>query len=49
MNSIRLLDESTTTEKVSIYKDIVQLTLTLFSLHLANEQTIAIWRSLTGH
>ena len=49
MNPTRLLDESTTTKKVSIYKVIAQLALTLFSLHLANEQTIAIWRSLTGH
>ena len=49
MNSIRLLDESTTTEKVSIYKDIVQLTLTLFTLHLVNEKILDIWRSLTGH
>ena len=49
MNSIKLLDENTTTKKISIYKVIAQLALTLFSLHLANEQTIAIWRSLTGH
>lgn len=33
----------------SIYKVIVQLGLTLLCLHIANEKTIYIWRSLTGH
>ena len=49
MNPTRLLDESTTTKKVSIYKVIAQLALTLFTLHLVNEKILDIWRSLTGH
>lgn len=49
MNSIKLLDENTTTKKIYIYKVIVQLALTLFTLHLVNEKILDIWRSLTGH
>jgi hypothetical protein len=49
MKSIKLLDENTTTKKISVYEVIAQLALTLFSLHLVNEKIIDIWRSLTGH
>ena len=49
MKSIKLLDENTATKKISDQNGIAQLALTLFSLHLVNEKTIDIWRSLTGH
>jgi hypothetical protein len=36
-------------EQKSSYKVTVQLALTLFCLYIANNKTIDIWRSLTGH
>lgn len=35
--------------KKATYKVIVQLVLALFCLYIANEITIDVWRSLTGH
>ena len=37
------------TQKPKTAKNIVQLMLTLFALYVANDITIDIWRSLTGH
>jgi hypothetical protein len=36
-------------EQKSPYKIIVQFALTMLCLYIANEKTIDIWRSLTGH
>jgi hypothetical protein len=36
-------------EQKSPYRVIVQLALTILCLYIANEKTIDIWRSLTGH
>lgn len=33
----------------NIAKNILQLTITLYALYIANEISIDIWRSLTGH
>lgn len=44
---MKLLDRHV--EQKSTYKVIVQLSLTLLCLHIANAKTIDIWRSLTGH
>ena len=37
------------TQKPKTTKNIVQLMLTLSALYVANDITIDIWRSLTGH
>lgn len=44
---MKLLDRHV--EQKSPYKVIVQLSLTLLCLYIANAKTIDIWRSLTGH
>ena len=44
---MKLLDRHI--EQKSPYKIIVQFTLTMLCLYIANEKTINIWRSLTGH
>ena len=36
-------------KKSNIFQNIVQLITTLVLLNIANEITIDIWRSLTGH
>lgn len=46
---MKLLNRITITKQLSPYKVIVQLTLTLLSLYIANKITVDIWRSLTGH
>lgn len=37
------------TQKPKTAKNIIQLILTLTALYVANDITINIWRSLTGH
>jgi hypothetical protein len=37
------------TQKPKIAKNILQLSITLAALYVANDITIDIWRSLTGH
>jgi hypothetical protein len=44
---MKLLDRHV--EQKSSYKVMVQLALTMLCLYIANEKTIDIWRSLTGH
>ncbi len=44
---MKLLDRHI--EQKSTYKIIVQFSLTMLCLYIANEKTIDIWRSLTGH
>jgi hypothetical protein len=44
---MKLLDKNV--KQKSPYKAIVQLALTLLCLHIVNNKTIDIWRSMTGH
>jgi hypothetical protein len=37
------------TQKPKIAKNILQLSITIAALYVANDITINIWRSLTGH
>jgi hypothetical protein len=37
------------TQKPKVTKTILQLSITLAALYLANNITVDIWRSLTGH
>jgi hypothetical protein len=37
------------TQKPKIAKNILQLSITLAALYVANDITVNIWRSLTGH
>jgi hypothetical protein len=37
------------TQKPKIAKNILQLSITIAALYVANDITIDIWRSLTGH
>jgi hypothetical protein len=37
------------TKKPKVAKNILQLLITLAALYVANEITVDIWRSLTGH
>ena len=36
-------------QKTSVTQNVFQLAINLFVLYIANEITVDIWRSLTGH
>jgi hypothetical protein len=48
-HSSNVIQFSLKTQKPKVAKTILQLSITIATLYVANDITVDIWRSLTGH